>query len=41
MITALHSTPQLFADDTCLLLTAKNYFELEKLGNSELVLANC
>ena len=36
MITALHSTPRLFADDTCLFLTAKNTSELEELGNSEL-----
>ena len=36
MITALHSTPRLFADDTCLFLTAKNTFGLEELGNSEL-----
>ena len=36
MITALHSTPRLFADDTCLFLTAKNTFELDELGNSEL-----
>ena len=36
MITALHSTPRLFADNTCLFLTAKNTFELEELGNSEL-----
>ena len=36
IITALHSTPRLFADDTCLFLTAKNTFELEELGNSEL-----
>ena len=35
MITALHSTPRLFADDTCSFLTAKNTFELEELGNSE------
>ena len=36
MTTALHSTPRLFADDICLFLTAKNTFELEELGNSEL-----
>ena len=36
MITALHCTPRLFTDDTCLFLPAKNTFELEELGNSEL-----
>ena len=36
MITALYCTPRLFTDDTCLFLPAKNTFELEELGNSEL-----
>ena len=36
MRNALQTIPRLFADDTCLFLTAKNIVDLEIIGNSEL-----
>ena len=36
MRNALQTIPRLFADDTCLFLTAKNVVDLEIIGNSEL-----
>ena len=36
MRNALQTIPKLFADDTCLFLTAKNVVDLEIIGNSEL-----
>ena len=36
MRNALQTIPRLFADDTCLFLTAKNAVDLEIIGDSEL-----
>ena len=36
MRNVLQTIPRLFADDTCLFLTAKNIVDLEIIGNSEL-----